>query len=208
MLRRLLWSLWCLLPLGGAAYHFGPGQERMVLERADALAREAREEARLAERAEAADGGGAASWARAVELYGEALELLPAERDEARARLTLERAKSRMLCSQLPTASAELAALVEELARDPASDPGLLRDARATWANSEYYMTWLERLEGAPREEWEPRIEGARQTFKHLATEEGLLAEERRALEEDLEATILLARMDLGELQGLPLPSQ
>jgi hypothetical protein len=66
------------------------------------------------------------------------------------------------------------------------------------------------RLEGAPREEWEPEIEGARQTYKLLAGQ----AEERgqdelgARLRQDLESAIRLARMDLTELQGLPLPSQ
>ncbi len=62
------------------------------------------------------------------------------------------------------------------------------------------------RLEGAPREEWEPRIESARQTFKQLAGDASGAA--RQEAQEDLESAIRLARMDLSELQGLPLPSQ
>src|SRR5262245_35275007 len=205
-MRKLLWTVWCLLPLGGAAYHFGPGQVRMELDRTADATRAARAEARLA--AESEGDAAAAHWERASKLYAEALELLPAGRDQDRARLTLERAKCRMLCSELPEANNDLALLVDELARDPAAEPALLADARRTYASSEYYMTWLARLEGVPREEWEPRIEAARQTYKLLAQAEGLGETERVALEEDLESSIRLARMQLSELQGLPLPSQ
>ena len=65
----------------------------------------------------------------------------------------------------------------------------------------------LMRLEGRAKEDWEPEIEGARQHYALLAqnsTDEA----ERAKRHEDLESAIRLARMDLGELQGLPLPSQ
>jgi hypothetical protein len=115
-----------------------------------------------------------------------------------------------MMISQLPQANSQLLLLVDELAGDDGADPELLRDARHTLANSQYYMTWLTRLEGAGREEWEPRIEAARQTFKLLAEEAAEAGDEDRlrASQEDLESAIRLARMDLTELQGLPLPSQ
>ena len=79
-----------------------------------------------------------------------------------------------------------------------------------TLANSEYYMTWLMRLEGLGRDAWEPRIEAARQTFKLLAVEAEEQGDEKllKKSKEDLEAAIRLARIDLTELQGLPLPSQ
>jgi len=105
-------------------------------------------------------------------------------------------------------ANAELRALVQELEAEPSPDAALLFDARRTWANSEYYMTWLARLEGVPETEWEPRIEAARQVYKLLAGDGAASAETKRGVEEDLESAIRLARMDLGELTGLPLPSQ
>jgi hypothetical protein len=77
-------------------------------------------------------------------------------------------------------------------------------------ANAQYYMTWLMRLEGLGRDAWEPEIESARQTYKLLAEQ----AEQRgdtpaaKTHQEDLESAIRLARLDLSELQGLPLPSQ
>ena len=60
------------------------------------------------------------------------------------------------------------------------------------------------------REDWEPEIDSARATYKLLAeqaVERGDTTSARKH-QEDLESAIRLARMDLGELTGLPLPSQ
>jgi hypothetical protein len=96
------------------------------------------------------------------------------------------------------------------LQKDPGTDPALLADARQALANAQYYLTWLMRLEGDPRSEWEPEIEGARQSYRLLAEQAQSRGDEAAAKQhqEDLEATIRLARMDLSELQALPLPSQ
>jgi hypothetical protein len=66
------------------------------------------------------------------------------------------------------------------------------------------------RLEGAPREEWEPEIEASRQNYKLLAEDESLASDQRLAslAAENLESAIRLERMSLSDLQGLPLPSQ
>src|SRR5262249_56040228 len=103
--------------------------------------------------------------------------------------------------------NAALASLLAELQKDPVPDGALLADARRTLASSEYYMTWLLRLEGAVRDEWEPRIERARQLYKSLAQDESIGPPAPAALAADLQSAVRLARMDLGELQGLPLPS-
>jgi hypothetical protein len=204
-MQKFLVTLWCLLPLAGLAYHYGPGQERLRLDEAAAAVREAR---MARERGQGAEGEVArGAHAQAVERFTAALALLPSGRDEERARWSLERAKSRLLSSQLPIANAELAALVDELEAQPDADPELLADARGTYANSEYYMTWLARLEGVSREEWEPRIERARQTFKLLAEDAARPEAARKEAREDLESSIRLARMDLEELAGLPIPS-
>jgi hypothetical protein len=71
-------------------------------------------------------------------------------------------------------------------------------------------MTWLMRLEGQAKEEWLPEIESSRQHFTHVfefAKGKQDKALQRRS-QEDMEASIRLARMDLNELQSLPLPSQ
>ncbi|MCA9215380.1 MAG: hypothetical protein KDB27_20085, partial [Planctomycetales bacterium] len=82
-----------------------------------------------------------------------------------------------------------------------------LNEARAALANSQYYRTWLMKLEGLPEETWKPEIESARQTYRLLA-ESVADAELEKRFKEDLESTIRLARMDASDLQGLPLPSQ
>lgn len=197
-MRVLLVTGWLLLPLIGAAWHYGPGQEKMHLDEAAAVLAEADKAA--------AD----KQWLAADEKYEEALKLLPTEQTAKLRQVRLERAKVQMLARKLPTAHQDLKGLVFELMADPAADPKLLADARSTLANAQYYMTWLMRLEGVKREEWEPEIESARQNFTLLA-EQSVAKGDTEAVkkhEEDLESAIRLARMDLKELQGLPLPSQ
>lgn len=197
-LRILLLTGWMLLPVAGLAWHLGPGQEQKALDDA----------ARHIRAAEAAAAGG--DYALAIEKYDEALKALPPGRTAEGRKLRLEKAKAQMLARQLPEAHGELKALVDELAADPGADPKLLADARSTLANSQYYMTWLMRLEGMSPNDWEPEIEAARQAYKLLAEEADARGDAAAAKKhrEDLEAAIRLARMDLGELQGLPLPSQ
>jgi len=99
---------------------------------------------------------------------------------------------------------------VQQLDADPSADPGMLAESRSALANAQYYQTWLMRLEGHPREDWEPEIEAARQNFSLLAEQAEAKGDAAGATmhEKDLESVIRLARMDLTELQGLPLPSQ
>ena len=127
-----------------------------------------------------------------------------------RRRLRLERAKVQMENRELPSAHQELKQLVDEMTDDEQADPKLLSEARSTLGNSQYYMTWLMRLEGRPRTDWEPEIEAARQTFRLLAqqSEQQGAEDDLKRNREDLESSIRLARMDLKDLQGLPLPSQ
>lgn len=197
-MRMLLLTGWLLLLVIGVAWHFGPGQDRLRLERVAALIAEAD--------AAAADG----QWKEAAAGYDDALRDIPAERQSEIRRVRLERAKAQMLCHKLPDAHSDLKDLVQEMSDDPSADPRVAAEARTTLANAQYYMTWLMRLEGLPAQVWEPEIEAARQNFTLLAEEakaKGQSAEATR-LGEDLESAVRLARMDLAELQGLPLPSQ
>jgi len=197
-MRKLLLLVWLMLPVLVGFYHAGPGQERALLDEVAAI---------LAQ----ADGHAAnEQWGDAERMYEEALNLLPAERVHEGRRIRLERAKAQMFVKKLPSAHQDLKALVDELQTDPGADKKLLREARGTLANAQYYMTWLMRLEGQPKERWDPEIEGARQTFRLLAEQaakSGNTDQEKRN-REDLESAIRLARMDLSDLQGLPLPSQ
>jgi hypothetical protein len=197
-MRVFILLAWLILPVMGAVYHLGPGQEKMILDDAGRQIREAR---RLVDNE---------NWSDAIASLERALELLPADQAAEAHRLRVEKAKAQMMARQLPAAHADLKVLVDELQNEQDVDPALLADARAALANSQYYMTWLMRLEGVPRETWEPEVESARQLYRLLA-QTSAEAGDRAASEghqQDLEATIRLARMDLSELQGLPLPSQ
>jgi Skp family chaperone for outer membrane proteins len=197
-MRLVLLVGWLLIPVVLVAIHYGPGQEQMVLDEVGQAVASAK--AHFA----------AEEWAAAVEQFDRALTLLPAERTEVSQRLRLERSKARMHAKQLSVANEELQTLVAELKDDAKADKNLLAEARSAYANSQYYLTWLMRLEGLTRDVWEPEIEAARQTYRLLAEEshaagDAVSAKKHR---EDLESSIRLARMDLSELQGLPLPSQ
>jgi hypothetical protein len=198
-MRTLLFFLWLVVPAAGLAYHYGPGQERLQLDEAATHLEAAR------------DLAAAEDHAGAVAEFDAALALLPAGDVEAGQRVRLERAKSQMLAKQLPEAREDLLALVDELQEEAAQgqqpDAELVRDARQTLASAHYYMTWLMRLEGQPREVWEPEIESARQNYRLLA-ESAPDQASQRGHQEDLAAAVRLARMDLSELQGLPLPSE
>jgi hypothetical protein len=211
-MRNLLLIVWLTLPVGAVAYHFGPGQDRLRDDRAGDAIEEALAAAKSAREIAARDGEKAAkpAWVAAEAALDAALGRIDPERVEVVRELRLERAKAQMFVSKLPEARADLERLVDELQADPAAPDGLVTDARDALANAQYYRTWLMRLEGAPREEWEPEIEASRQNYKLLAEDaerSGDGAAAGRA-KENLESSIRLARMDLSELQGLPLPSQ
>ncbi len=197
-MRKLILVVWLLIPVAALAYHYGPGQERLRLD----------DVADLLERADAH--AAAEEWVEAEELYSSALEQLPKEHVAELRSVRLQRAKAQMLCSQLPEARRDLEELVDELEQDAKADATVLFEARDALANAQYYMTWLMRLEGLPRVRWEPEVEASRQNYRLLAQVADESGRSDRALQsrENLEAAIRLARMDLGELQGLPLPSQ
>lgn len=197
-MRKAILIVWLLLPILVGAYHYGPGQKQLKLDDAWRLIKQADQHA------------ASEQWSEAVAAYSEAQATLPKDQVHVGRRIRLERAKAQLFVAELPAANAELKGLVEELQDDSAADPKLLADARAALANSQYYKTWLMRLEGLPRDQWEPEIDAARQTYKLLAEQTVAsgnleLAESHK---QDLESVIRLARMDLSDLQGLPLPSQ
>lgn len=197
-MKILVLTLWCLVPLGLLAYHYGPGRELMTLDEA----------ALTLDRAKAkADAG---DWNAAIAGYEESLATLPKDKiDEAR-RIRLELAKARMEAAQLPKAREELAALADELAQDPNAHAKLRDETLGTLANARFYMTYLMKLEGLPDSEWEPEIEAARQEQKLLvqrATEAGdSTAAQKHS--DDLESAIKLARMEPEELYGKAIPKQ
>lgn len=211
-MRKLLIFVWLLLPVGAAAYHYGPGQERLRSDRAAeavALADEFVSEARAVAGKEG-DAAARGLWTEAERALSDAIAALPSEHVGELRRLRLERAKAQMFISKLPDARRDLENLVGELEGDAAADPAMLVDARDALANAQYYTTWLLRLEGAAPEEWEREIDASRQNYKLVA--ETLVAKNDAGgaarAQENLESAIRLARMDIKDLQGLPLPSQ
>lgn len=222
-MRKAILFLWLLIPVALGAYHYGPGQDRLRADKAAAAVARAQEATQLARETATKDGDEAARpiWTDAEAAWSEALDLLPPGKAADQRALRLERAKAQMYISKLPDARHELDALVSEIANDPTADASEMRATREALANAQYYSTWLMRLEGAPREEWEPEIEASRQNYKLLAEDPALkcasadsackagdeqVASVRAA--ENLESAIRLERMSLTDLQGLPLPSQ
>ena len=198
-MRNILLSCWLVLPVGAWAYHEGPGRDCAALEATSAVA------AAAYEAAEAGD------WELAVREYQAALEALPADPDaydeRVGHRLVLELNKARMQSQGLIEARDELASLVETMQAAPDADDTLLRDARQALARAQFLKTWLMRLEGLDRKVWEPEIEAARQNWRWLAEQAPTEAEQTLHCE-DLEAAVRLARMEMEDLQGLPLPSE
>ena len=197
-MRIILIVLWLMIGLAGAIFHLGPGKENLVLDDAANALRSAQ----VAVQSE--------NWGDAIDHYDKALELLPPEKENEARRVRLEKAKAQMMNSKLPDSRKALQGLLNEMLDDPAADPQLVQETRSSLASAQYYMTWLMRLEGVPKQIWEPEIEAARQNYRLIAEtaqQQGQL-ENAKTAREDLESAIRLARMDLSELQGLPLPSQ
>lgn len=197
-MRSLFLIGWLMIPVAFGAWHYGPGQDQLLFDDVGHLLRKADS---LVE---------AGKHDTAAKLYTDALALLPADRTDEIRRIRVERAKAQLQAQQLPAAHDDMVSLVQEMTSDADADPEVLADARSVLANSKYYLTWLLRLEGATREEWEPEIEVSRQTYRLLAEQATATGDETAAEKhrQDLESAIRLARMEPGELQGQPLPKQ
>ena len=197
-MRRLLIIGWLmLLPLGGL-YHLVAGAHHREMD----VIGDALDDARRLVVEE--------DWHKAVPKFELALQNLPEELLTESRQLRLELAQAKMNAAKLPEAHGELKELLDELLADKTTDGQLEQQVRESLANSQFYMTWLMRLEGMPASKWEPEIESARQNYKMLAetaeqSGNNVAADKQK---ENLEASIRLARLDLGDLQGLPLPNQ
>ncbi|MFK7911353.1 MAG: hypothetical protein AB8F34_12240 [Akkermansiaceae bacterium] len=190
--RILLATLWLLVPLGLAAYHYGPGQKKLALDHTE-------DHLLIAREAVASE-----KWDVAIEAYQKALSKLPKDQKNASRRIQLEIAKAKMQNAGLPEARQDLAELVNELNGDASAPDDLKEDALSTLANARYYMTYLMKLEGLPAADWEPEIEAARQEYKLLAQ----IGSDKKKHKLDLDAAVRLARAEPTELYGLPIPNQ
>ena len=197
-MRILLVVAWLFVGLGGLIYHYGPGQEQLEIDRVSLMLDDARGLVQ------------AEKWQQAVEAFDNVLAELPGEKVEESQRVTLELAKAQMMASELPKARETLQGLLSDLRNEDSTDLEFVAEVQSALANSQYYMTWLMRLEGLPEEEWMPEIEAARQHYTQLTKTADSIdnAELKSTSLEDLESAIRLARMDLSDLQALPLPSQ
>ncbi len=197
-MKRWFLCLWILAAPVAAAYHYVAGPEHLQRDSVNAHLNTA---AKLSQEE---------LWEPAVQHFQQALEQLPEGAIAEQRQVRLDLALARMKASQLPEAHAELKSLLDEVLAEPTRDAKFEAKVREGMASAQFYMTWLMRLEGAPREEWEPEIESARQNFRIL-TEQALASDSQSGaekLQENLESSIRLARMDLSDLQGLPLPCQ
>ena len=197
-MRAYLIVAWLFVGLAGVIYHLGPGRDLAELDTLDQAVQEARQCV------------ASNDWSTAIDRYDDALTKIPPERANDSRQIVLEKAKAQMMAKQLPAARETLDQLFRELLADKNVDPQFLSDVESALASSQYYMTWLMRLEGLPKEEWLPEIEASRQHYWQVAErarelDNALAMSQGR---EDLEAAVRLARMDLNELQSLPLPSQ
>jgi hypothetical protein len=198
-MRSLLMVLWLTLPALVGAYHFGPGQNAMKMDKAAELLSAAKTAA------------AAEDWSRAMAAYDAALAIVDAgEKPQLAQAIRLSKAQAQMFSGQLPEAAADLESLVTDLAADSKAESKTRSEAISSLANAKFYMTWLKRLEGLGEEEWQPDVENARQSYRQLAEEaekDGDMAS-AKTYRDNLEGTIRLARMDVSELQGLPIPKQ
>ena len=197
MRKKLLVTAWLLVPILLLAYHYGPGQKGLAL---DQVAQKVKA-AQMAEKA--------GDWKLAVAAYNDALSALPPGDDASRFKLQLAKANARMYTGELPEAIQDMDGLLDDMLKAKA-DPKQIQEVRSSLGSAQYYAGWLMRLEGATTEEWMAQTEQARQNFRLLAEESESVGDKVSALshQKNLEAAIRLERMDISELQGLPLPKQ
>ena len=122
-MRLTLLILWLTVPLAVAAYHYGPGQDRL---KKDAAARE------LA----AAQNVVADDHATAITRLEAALAALPESAVAESRQIRFALAQQRLQGGELPKAHDELAALFSELEGDATADPALRDDARRSLATA------------------------------------------------------------------------
>jgi hypothetical protein len=197
-MKVLFFTLWCLIPLAMAAFHYGPGRDKLLLDETAALLKSAKGDER------------AGAWPEAVAAYEKALATLPKDKVSESWPIRLELAKARMEAGGLPQAREELAALSAELEANPSADSKLRDGAMSALASSRFYMTYLMKLEGLPDDEWEPEIDAARQEQKLLLQRASAAGDKVAAGQaaDDLEASIRLARMEPAELYGKAIPKK
>jgi hypothetical protein len=196
-MTRLLFALWLLVPVGLAAWHFGPGQPQLARDRAGDLLR----------RAEAAEAN--QQWEQAGALYSQAAAEMPESDQAERNRLQVLQARARIRNGEILEGQEQLEKLLARLDNEPAGSPALATDAFHELAAASYYAAWIMRLEGATAEEWKPEAETARQLFRFLAERAEQAGDgDAETFQKNLENTIRLEQMDLSTLRAKPPPKK
>ena len=204
---RLFFAIaWLFVGLGLVIYHFGPGEKQRELDHIDSIISQANQITLVQAKKDSA----LQDYSKAIDLYDEALAIMPTDREKDSLVIRLEKAKLQMLSRKLPQARESLEGLLEEVESCEEATDEFENDVRATLANAQYYNTWLMRLEGKPKSDWETEIESARQNYRLLLekAEAGSDKDQVETRKEDLESAVRLARLDISELQALPLPCQ
>ena len=158
-MRILMIVGWLFVGLGGAIFHFGPGQKHLEVDEVNLVLNDARQ--CVVEE----------DWSQAVELFDAVLADIPDDKVAESRGVLLEKAKCQMMAAKLPEARKTLSGLLEEIREDDTTKKEFVADVQSALANSQYYMTWLMRLEGLPEEEWKPEIEAARQHYTQLTVD-------------------------------------
>lgn len=129
-MRKIFIVFWLLLPVVVMAYHYGPGQVRMTVDEA------------ATELASGEQFAMEQQWEQAIEKFDRALQLLPEDKIAQMRQVRVAKAKAQMFAHQLPGAHRDLKVLVDEMTTDKLADQEVLKDARSSLANSQYYLTW------------------------------------------------------------------
>lgn len=194
-MKRLLISLWLLLPVLLLLVHLTNGKRLLERDRIQSVIREARAAGHRADHAKAAD------------LFAEAAEALRAEAPDTALRLDLHKARAEARQGKLGTASGSL----DRILADPAyqqQSAAFRQDVHEAAGGVRYYAAWRMRLDNAPRRDWMAQADLARRHFRLLA--ESRLGKAPQSFTtgqmENLEAAIRLQRMGLEELKAKPLP--
>ena len=190
--RTMLWAAWGLVPLAALVVHAGPGQALWSRD----TAASALKEAKAAEAQE--------EWKEAAAKYAQARQLLPSGEGRLVAELSLAEARATAWSGDLLAAGVQLETLLGQQTseKDEPSSPEFVKRVRAELASTAYATAWGMRVEGAPRQEWGPESEVARQQYRLLA-ESAVESKDEVAqlMKENLEAVEAI-------LQQLDVPSQ
>ena len=128
-MRIMLIVAWLFTGLGGVIYHYGPGQEKLEIDRVSSLLNQARMSVDKQD------------WSTAVDTFDQVLSDLPAEKVNEAQAVVLEKAKAQMMAAQLPKARSALEELLTDLRADENADPKFVADVQSTLANSQYCKT-------------------------------------------------------------------